>query len=150
VNRLAIVVAIGAAVLLGASAVSAKEPPQTTVCGRSLSAPTERTCLHLGWGDQSAQQLVGSSGEPFHMRSRPRPAPFYTVVVLYRENGHWNWDWSFLYVPSRGLIRQTTSVGMVTPGRRSVYWRTVPTNVTRAFETLSKRLRPFPAPRRWR
>jgi hypothetical protein len=82
------------------------------------------------------------------MRSRPRPAPFYTVTFRYRENSRWNW--SFLYVPSRGLIRQTTPVGMVKPGVRSVYWRTVPTNVTRAFEALDKRLRPFPALQRWR
>jgi hypothetical protein len=141
-------VTLGAAALLGTSAASAKEPPQTTVCGRSLTLPTERACLHLDWRDQIAQQLVGSIGEPFHLRSRPRPAAFYTVTVRYREDRRWNW--SFLYVPSRGLIRQTTPVGMVSRATRSVYWRTVPTNVTRAFATLSKRLRPFPAPRGWR
>jgi hypothetical protein len=147
VNRLAIPVVLAVA-LLGTSAASAKEPPQTAVCGRSLSLPTERACLHLDWGNQTASLLAGSIGEPFHMRSRPRPAPFYTVTFRYREDRRWNW--SFLYVPSRGLIRQTTPVGMVMPHRRDVYWRTVPTNVTTAFEMLSKRLRPFPAPRGWR
>jgi hypothetical protein len=149
VNRLAIPVALAGA-LLGTSAASAKEPPQTTVCGRSLSMPTERACLHLNDlndRDEIRYQLA-DSGEPFELRSRPRPAPFYTVTFRYREDRRWNW-W-FLYVPSRGLIRQTTSVGMVTPGSRDTYWRTAPTNVTRAFETLSKRFRPFPAPRRWR
>jgi hypothetical protein len=146
VNRLAIPVVLAAA-LLGTSAASAKEPPQTAVCGRSLSLPTERACLHLKDRDELGYQLA-DMGEPFELRSRPRPAPFYTVTFRYREDRHWNW--SFLYVPSRGLIRQTTSVGMVIPGTRDVYWRTAPTNVTRAFETLSKRLRPFPAPRRWR
>jgi hypothetical protein len=82
------------------------------------------------------------------MRSRPRPAPFYTVTVRGRD--HPEWDWSFLFVPSRGLIRFMAPVGIVTPGKRDVYWRMVPTNVTRAFEPLSKRIRPFPAPRRWR
>jgi hypothetical protein len=134
--------------LLGASAASAKEPPQTAICGRSLSLPTERACLHLDWGDQIAHLLVGSIGEPFHMRSRPRPAPFYAVTFRYREDSRWNW--SFLYVPARDVIRQTTPVGMINTGTRSVYWRTVPSDVTRAFETLSKRLRPFAAPRRWR
>jgi hypothetical protein len=147
VNRRTVIVALTTA-LLGASGADAKEPPQTAVCGRSLGLPTERACLHLDWRDQIAGQLVGSIGEPFHMRSRPRPAPFYTVTFRYREDRRWNW--SFLYVPSRGLIRQTTPVGMVNPGARSVYWRTVPSDVTRAFRTLSKRLGPFPAPRRWR
>jgi hypothetical protein len=139
VSRVAIPVLLAAA-LLSAPAASAKEPPQTVVCGRSL-------CLHLDWGGQIAPQLAGSIGEAFQMRIRPRPAPFYTVTFRYREDR--SWDWSLLYVPSRDVIRQTTSVGMVTPGVRGVYWRTVPTNVTRGFETLSKRLRPFPAPRRW-
>jgi hypothetical protein len=146
VNGLAIPVVLAAA-LLGASAAGAKEPPQTAVCGRSLSLPAERACLHLDDRDQLGY-LLADMGEPFAMRSRPRPAPFYTVTFRYREDRRWNW--SFLYVPSRGLIRQTTPVGMVRPGRRDTYWRTVPTNVTRALETLSKRLRPFPAPRRWR
>jgi hypothetical protein len=147
VNRLAIS-ALLAAALLGASAASAKEPPQTAVCGRSASLPTERACLNLDWRNQIAQLLVGSIGEPFHMRSRPQPAPFYSVTVRNRDRHEW--DWSFLYVPSRGLIRFTSPVGMVNPGTRSIYWRTVPTNVTRAFEKLSKRLRPLSAPRRWR
>ncbi len=146
-NRLAITFVLAAAPL-GTSVAGAKEPPQTEVCGRSLSLPTERVCLRLDSRDQIAAQLAGSIGEAFQMRPRPRPAPFYAVTFRYREESRWNW--SFLYVPSRGLIRQTTSVGMVTPGKRDTYWRTVPTNVTRAFETLSKRLRPFLAPRRWR
>lgn len=146
-NRFAIP-AVLAAALLGTSAASAKEPPQTAVCGRSLSLPTERACLHLAWDDLAYQ--LADRGEPFHMRSRPRPAPFYTITFRYSEDRRWNW--SFLYVPSRGLVRQTNPVGMVTVTRgvRATYWRTVPTNVTRAFVTLSKRLRPFPAPRRWR
>jgi len=133
--------------LLGASAASAKEPPQTTVCGRSVRLPTDRMCLRLNWRDRAARLLVGSVGQPFQMRSRPRPAPFYTVTVRFPDS---RWDWWFLYVPTRGLIRQTTSVGIAGRGSRSVYWQTVPTNVQTAFDTLSKRLRPFPAPRRWR
>lgn len=146
-SRLAIPAVIVAA-LLGASAAGAKEPPQTVVCGRSPSVGTERRCLHLDWQSRVAQLLIGSVGEPFHMRSRPKPAPFYTVTVRGRDRAEWGW--SFLYVPSGRLIRFTTPVGMVTPGARSVYWRTVPSSVTTAFETLSKRLRPLPAPRHWR
>jgi hypothetical protein len=145
-KRLFIVVAVSVA-LLGATAARAKEPPQTIVRGRSLATPTKRTCLHLNHRGLLAAQINGSIGEPFHGSSKPRPAPFYVVMVRYQENH--DWDWSFLYVPSRGLIRHTTSVGMVTPGTRDVYWRTAPTSVARAFETLSKRLRPFPAPRSW-
>lgn len=95
-KRLATLVVVGAA-FLGASAVNAKEPPQTAVCGKSLGAPKERACLHLTERDPIRGMIVGSIGEPFHMRSRPRPAPFYTVTVHYRENSRW--DWSFLYVP---------------------------------------------------
>jgi hypothetical protein len=153
VNRLAIPVVLAVA-LLGTSAASAKEPPQTTVCGSSVIGSSgllrpRRVCLLLNDGNDPSEirYLLADSGEPFELRSRPRPAPFYTVTFRYREDRRWNW--SFLYVPSRGLIRQTTSVGMVT-GTRDVYWRTVPTNVTSAFGTLSKRLRPFPAPRTWR
>jgi hypothetical protein len=146
-NRFAIPVVVGAA-LLGASGAGAKEGPQTAACGTSRSAPRAPACLHLDGRDQIAQQLNASIGEPFHLRSRPRPAPFYIVTVRYRRDSRWSW--SFLYVPSRALIRQTTSVGMVHPGTRDVYWRTAPTSVTRAFKTLSKRLRPFPTPRRWR
>ena len=101
-RRFAIPVVLAAA-LLGTSAASAKEPPQTAVCGRSLSLPTERACLHLNWGDPLAGLLAGSIGEPFHLRPRPRPAPFYTVTFRYREDRRWNW--SFVYVPSRDLIR---------------------------------------------
>ena len=146
-NRLVIVGALGA-VFVAASGASAKGPGEAVVCGRSLSVPEERACLHLDQRDEIAAWLIGSISEPFHMRSRPRPAPFYTVEI--RSRDHRGWNWSFVYVPSRRVIRHTTPLGMIYPRTRSVYWRTVPTDVTRAFETLSKRLRPFPAPRRWR
>jgi hypothetical protein len=149
VKRFAITIAL-AAVLLGAPTANAKEPPQTAVCGRSIvglsSLPTERACLKLSDRDEVVYQLL-DQGEPFALRSRPRPAPFYTVTFQFREGRRWNW--SFLYVPSRGLMRVTTSVGTVTDAR-DVYWRTAPATVVEAFEALSKQLRPFPAPRRWR
>jgi hypothetical protein len=148
-NGIAIPVVL-AAVLLGASAASAKEPPQTAVSGRSIvglsDLPTERACLKLSDRDEVVYQLL-DQGEPFALRSRPRPAPFYTVTFRFTEGRRWNW--SFLYVPSRRLMRVTTSVGTVTDAR-DVYWRTAPATVAEAFEVLSKQLRPFPAPRRWR
>jgi hypothetical protein len=147
-RRLAIPLVLVAA-LFGGTAAGAKEPPRIAVCGRSLGLSTERACLHLDHRDRRAGLLVGSIGEPFHMRPRPRPAPFYTITVRSRRDGRWYWDWSFVYVPSRSLVRQTTSIGMVRPRRRDVYWRTVPSDVKRVFETLGQRLRPFPAPRRW-
>jgi hypothetical protein len=149
VNRIAITVVL-AAVMLGASAANAKEPPQTAVCGRSIvglsNLPTERACLKLSDRDEVVYQLL-DQGEPFALRSRPRPAPFYSVTFQFTEGRRWNW--SFLYVPSRGLMRVTTSVGTVS-GARDIYWRTAPKAVTEAFQALSKQLRPFPAPRRWR
>jgi hypothetical protein len=96
--------------------------------------------------DEVVYQLL-DQGEPFALRSRPRPAPFYSVTFQFTEGRRWNW--SFLYVPSRGLMRVTTSVGTVS-GARDIYWRTAPKAVTEAFQALSKQLRPFPAPRRWR
>jgi hypothetical protein len=101
VNRIAITVVL-AAVMLGASAANAKEPPQTAVCGRSIvglsNLPTERACLKLSDRDEVVHQLL-DQGEPFALRSRPRPAPFYTVTFQFTERRRWNW--SFLYVPSR-------------------------------------------------
>jgi hypothetical protein len=149
VNRIAITVVLAAA-LLGASAASAKEPPQTAVCGRSIvglsDQPTGRACLQFSGRDEVIYQLL-DQGEPFALRARPRPAPFYTVTFRFTEGRRWNW--SFLYVPSRRLMRVTTSIGTVT-NARDVYWRTAPKTVTEAFEVLRKQLRPFPAPRRWR
>jgi hypothetical protein len=101
VNRIAITVVL-AAVMLGASAANAKEPPRTAVCGRSIvglsNLPTERACLKLSDRDEVVHQLL-DQGEPFALRSRPRPAPFYTVTFQFTERRRWNW--SFLYVPSR-------------------------------------------------
>jgi hypothetical protein len=100
VNRIAITVVL-AAVMLGASAANAKEPPQTAVCGRSIvglsNLPTERACLKLSDRDEVVYQLL-DQGEPFALRSRPRPAPFYSVTFQFTEGRRWNW--SFLYVPS--------------------------------------------------
>jgi hypothetical protein len=148
-RRFAIFVLIAAAALLGASGANAKEPSfQTTVCGRSLSAPTKRACLRFGSRTETAQVLFVSSADAFEVRRRPRPAPFYTVTIRSRDaNGRY--EWSFLYVPSRDLMRNTAFVGLAGPDNRRPYWRTVPLLVTVAFETLSKKLRPFPAPRRW-
>jgi hypothetical protein len=60
VNRIAITVVL-AAVMLGASAANAKEPPQTAVCGRSIvglsNLPTERACLKLSDRDEVVYQL---------------------------------------------------------------------------------------------
>ena len=142
-NRLAIVFALGAAALLGASAASAKGPSQTAVCGKSLDLPTSRACLVIPDSNELVYQLLDQS-ESFSLAGRPRPAPFYKVAFRVPEPGGSRWNWSYLYVPSRGLIRVTTSGGL------STYWRSAPTTVTQAFETLSKRLRPFSAPRRWR
>jgi hypothetical protein len=79
VNRIDITVVL--AVMLGASAATAKEPPQTAVCGRSIvglsNLPTARACLKLSDRDEVVYQLL-DQGEPFALRSRPRPAPFYT------------------------------------------------------------------------
>jgi len=146
VSRLAIVGALGA-VVLGATAAFAKTPPETTVCGRSLSLP-ERTCLKLGWENPLAQQLSEGRGEAFSLRPKPRPGPYYTVRFHFPDDARW--DWWFVYVPSRHVIRESTPNGVTKPMGRSVYWRTVPATVSAAFETLSKRVRPFPAPRRWR
>jgi hypothetical protein len=111
------------------------------VCGKSLDLATQRACLVIPDSNPLVSQLLGQS-EPFSLAARPRPAPFYRVAFRFLGGSRWNW--SYLYVPSRGMIRVTTSGGL------SVYWRTAPTRVTKAFETLSKLLRPFHAPRRWR
>jgi hypothetical protein len=84
VNRIDITVVL-AAVMLGASAANAKEPPQTAVCDRSIglsNLPTERACLKLSDRDEVVYQLL-DQGEPFALRSRPRPAPFYTVTFQF-------------------------------------------------------------------
>jgi hypothetical protein len=44
---------------------------------------------------------------------------------------------------SKRLVRIRTS------GGESVYWRSAPQPVRQAFATITKRLRPFHAPRRW-
>jgi hypothetical protein len=147
VTPVPIIGALVATVLLAASAATAKEAPSAVVCGMSFGRPAERLCLSLDKRDRLRSLIEGSINDPFEMRTRPRPAPFYTVTFRYREDSRWNW--SLIYVPSRRLIRETTPVGMVTPGKRSVYWRSVPMGVTTAFRTLDERIRPFPGPRRW-
>jgi hypothetical protein len=147
VSRLAIVGALSV-VLLGVPAAGAKEPPTMVVCGRSLDSSMHRTCLVLDYRNELAQLLNDSRYQPFDVRARPRPAAYYTVRIHFREDPRW--DWWFLYAPSRKAIRQNTPDGVTEPVGRSVYWRTVPSKVTEAFETLRKRLRPFAAPRRWR
>jgi hypothetical protein len=146
VRRLAIVGTLGA-VLLGVSAAGAKEPPTTSVCGRSPDSSLHRTCLVFDYSNELAQLLNDSRYQPFAIRARPKPAPYFTVRIHFREDQRW--DWWFLYVPSRHAIRLNTPDGVAEPVGRSVYWRTEPSKVTQAFATLSKRLRPFPAPRRW-
>ena len=146
-SRLGLVGAL-AAVLLAVPAAGAKEPPTTTVCGRSLDSSLHRTCLVLDYRDDLAQLLNDSRHQSFVVRARPKPAPYYTVRIHFREDSRW--DWWFLYAPARKAIRQNTPDGVTEPVGRSVYWQTVPSKVTEAFERLSKRLRPFPAPRRWR
>ena len=133
-HRIAITVLLAAAALLVATAASAKGPSRTVVCGKSA-------CLTLNDRDELTYQLLDQS-EPFSLRARPRPTPFYTVA--FRFPGGERWNWSFLYVPSRRMIRVTSSGGL------SVYWRTAPTTVIKAFQPLSAQLKPFSAPRRWR
>ena len=144
---LAFVGLLGAA-FLGASAAGAKVPPQITVCGRSLELQTQRTCLQLDYRQETAQQLVESRWETLIIRSRPRPAPYYTVRVHFPDDPRW--DWWLLYAPSRHLVRESTPNGVSQPVGRSVYWRTAPAKVTQAFKTLGQGLRPIPAPRHWR
>jgi hypothetical protein len=148
VNRLVVPVVFATA-LLGAPGADAGQPsPQTTVCGKSLRVPTKRACLRLDGRGQSAQIIVASLADPFEKRSRPRPAPFYSVTVRFPDP-HRQRQWSFLYVPARGLVRNMASIGIIGPDSLMPYWRDAPLLVTVAFETLSKRLHPFPAPRRW-
>ncbi len=84
---------------------------------------------------------------PAHVNTSDRPALYYTVTFRFPEGNRWNW--SFLYVPSRAVVRVTSSVGTVT-GTRTVYWRRSPTSVIAAFDVLGQRLRPLPVARRWR
>jgi hypothetical protein len=114
---------------------------------RRAIEPAHRARVPEALGPRRGRLPTLDQGEPFALRSRPRPAPFYTVTFQFTERRRWNW--SFLYVPSRRLMRVTTSVGTVTDAR-DVYWRTAPATVAEAFEVLSKQLRSFPAPRRWR
>lgn len=133
---------------LAVPAADAKEPPITSVCGRSLDSPVHRTCLVLDYRTDAAQLLNDSRYQPFAIRARPRPAAYYTVTIHFREDARW--DWWFLYAPARKAIRLNTPDGVIEPVGRSVYWRSVPSKVREAFAKLTQRLRPFPAPRRWR
>jgi hypothetical protein len=136
-KRLPIAIAIAFA-LLSASVASAKGSLQTLVCGRSPDPPTSRACLIIAKDKTVRALLVQSEGSV--RRSPPRPAPFYTVTFLFP--GGRPWRSAYLYVPSRGMIRVASG--------GSISWRSASTTVTTAFHRLSKRIRPFVAPRHWR
>lgn len=122
------------ALLLTATAASAKGPGRAIVCGRGA-------CLTFTDRDVLLSQLVDNSG-PFGLASAPRPAAFYTATFRFPgENSQY--DWSYLYVPSRRMVRITSS------GGESVYWRSASSPVRQAFATIAQRLRPFRAVRRW-
>jgi hypothetical protein len=146
VNRIATVGVLAAAALVGAEVASAKGPSHAKVCGKSLDRPTARACSVLTESNEIFYDLLDQS-EPFTLvETRPRPAPFYRVGFAYHHSpapGEYRWS-SYIYVPSRRLMRITMS------GGAGPYWRAAPATVMKAFETVSKQLRPFPAPRRWR
>src|SRR5919205_242363 len=121
VSRLTIA-GLVSAVLLGVPAAVAKEPPTTIVCGRPLDSSLHRTCLVLDYRDERAQLLNDSRYQPFAVRSRPKPGPYYTVRIHFSEDARW--DWWFLYVPSRQVLRFNTPDGVTEPVGRSAYWRT--------------------------
>jgi hypothetical protein len=118
------------AALSVSAAAKAKDPFQAVVCGQSR-------CLTFTEDDPLMARLVSSSSF-FMLLTAPRPAPFYKVTV----GGHYGW--SYLYVPSRRLVRVTNS------GLRGGYWRSAPSSVIRAFRTIARDLRPFPPSPRWR
>ncbi len=130
-HRLVVITAaLVAAGSLAVTAASAKGPSLAVVCGKFR-------CITFTEADEMMSRLVVND-QVFYLRGQPRPAPFYTVVI----SGHY--PWSFVYVPSRRLMRVRVS------GDRTGYWRTAPAPVIRAFKILSRELRPFPASPRWR
>jgi hypothetical protein len=107
----------------------AKDPFQAVVCGQSR-------CLTFTEDNPLMARLVASTSF-FTLLRAARPAPFYKVTVGGR------YGWSYIYVPSRRLVRVTNS------GLRGGYWRSAPSSVIRAFRIVGRGLRPFPPSPRW-
>jgi hypothetical protein len=87
-------------------------------------------------------QLIDNGGPFALLPAAPSPAPYYTVTFRFPKSGR-QYDWSYLYVPSRRMVRITSS------GGESVYWRTAPQPVQQAFATIGKSMKPYRRPSRW-
>jgi hypothetical protein len=124
--------------LLSVASAGAAGPSQALVCGRSLEAAGDNACGVTTDKRFVLRLLDRSLGvKPL---AAPRPAPFYRVRFLSATGKRWKL--SYLYVPSRAMIRMTTAGG--------VYWGKAPKAVVAAFESvITLRLRPFAVPRRW-
>ena len=122
---------VALAVLALAAAAEAKGPGTARVCGSSGCI----TVRNLGTIDG----MTALSG-PFQLADAPRPVPFYTVALS--DPPPSTFRWSFVYAPSRHLLR--ISDGVTPP-----YWRRAPTVVARTLARLTRGLEPYPRSRGW-
>jgi hypothetical protein len=133
-NRVSVLLTAG---LLGTAVGVTTTPSAVRVCGRAVDLPFSRTCAVIGTS-RAMRDLLVSRGTSMPL-APPRPAPFYSVTFQ-RTNSR-RWRLSYLYVPSRGSLRLTSSAG--------ASWIPAPRRVSTRFRALRLHMRPFAAPVHW-